>query len=379
MNKLFFILFIGSLLIACSGKKKSDDSKLGIVINLEKETPVYISDLFESIDVVQLDNDEECLIQTINKIIFHSNRYYIFDEKQQKLFCFDSVGKFLFKIDQRGQGPGEYVHISDFNIDPYEQTLLLLEPWGNLFTFDLEGKFLSKIILPKEILAYNEVHSLNKDTLLFVSLNKYTLITYSKITNSIIDKQYDEIKGCVFHPLNKTYRYNNQLFYSPTPTNDIRNLSKNTVFSWDFGKKNNTKKQIEKIKEIIQSKKDCQDIMQTHPRDFVEEGLINYRITGNFETYRYKICTLDYGYLNSRNIFFDKQENKAKVFSKTKEGIQLLNFYFAEESIIVFELQGLPFEYKFYDKSILSEDQRKIIDYHMDDFNPFIIKYNLKQ
>jgi hypothetical protein len=378
MNKSFLILFIGSLFIACSNKKNSADS--GIVIDLEQETSVCVSDLFESIDVVQLETNEDCLIQAINKIIFHTNRYYILDEKQQKLLCFDSVGKFLFKIDQKGQGPEEYVHISDFNIDPYEQTLLLLEPWGNLFTFDLEGRFISKIKLPEEILAYNEVHSLNKDTLLFVSLNKYTLVTYSKITNSITDKQYDEAKGCVFHPINKTYRYNNQLFYSPTPTNDIRNLSKNTVFSWDFGKMNNSQKQIKKIKKIIQSEEDCPDMMKRQqPRDFVREGLINYKITGNYETSRYKICSLDCGYLNFRYVFFDKQANKANVFEKTKEGIQFLKFYFAEESIIVSDLPGLPFEYKFYDKSILSEEQQKIIDSYMDDFNPFIIKYNLKQ
>jgi hypothetical protein len=368
---------MGSLFIGCSDKKSSVNS--GTVINLEEETPVCISDLFESIEVIQLETNEQCLIQTINNLIFYNNRYYILDERQQKLLCFDSVGKFLFKIDQRGQGPEEYVHINDINIDPYEQTLLLLEPWGNLFTFDLDGKFISKTKLPEEIIAYNEVHSLNRDTLIFISLNKYSLVTYSKHTNSIIDKQYDDKKGCVFSPIGKTYRYNNQLFYSPTPTNNIRNLSENTTFSWDFGKRNNTQKQINKIKKIVELGEDCPDMRKPIKefRNFVDDKTLNYNILSNYESSRYKICVLDYGTLKPRYVFFDKQTGKANVFEKTTEGIQFFMYYFTGESIVVPELQA-PFEHKFYDESILSEEQRKIINLRTDDSNPLIIKYNLK-
>jgi len=334
MNKLFLIIFIGSLLIGCSDKKSSVDS--GTIIDLERETPVCISDLFESVEVVQLETDEQCLVQTMNILISHNNRYYILDERQQKLFCFDSVGKFLFKIDQKGQGPEEYVHISDINIDPYEQTLLLLESWGNLLTFDLDGKFISKTRLPEEIIAYNEVHSLNRDTLIFISLNKYSLVFYSKSTNSIIDKQYDDMKGCVFNPIGKTYRYNDQLFYSPTPTNDIRNLSENTMFSWNFGQKNNTQKQINKIKKIVDSGEDCPDMKKNKEfRSFVDEKVLNYNILSNYETSRYKICVLDYGALKPRYVFFDKQTGKANVFEKTTEGIQFFRYYFTGGSIVV--------------------------------------------
>ena len=50
MNKLFLIIFISSLFIGCSYKKSFVDS--GTAIDLERETPVCISDLFESVEVV---------------------------------------------------------------------------------------------------------------------------------------------------------------------------------------------------------------------------------------------------------------------------------------------------------------------------------------
>jgi len=251
---------------------------------------------------------------------------------------------------------------------------MLLEPFGNLLSFDLDGNFISKTKLPMEILAYNEVFPLNKDTLLFISLNKYTFVFYDSKTNSIIDKKFEnENNRDLLMPTHKTYVYNNRIFFSIPLSNNILNINDGSVFTWNFGNRNNSKKQIQKVKK---------EIMEEHnripPRDYVQEGLINYWLCLNYETARYKICLLKFANEVFKHVFFDKTLNKPFVFDQTKEGIRfLVPPSFNEKSIIVTEF---PMKYyKYYDESILTEQQREIFNKHDEYDNPILVKYNFKQ
>ena len=371
MQRILLFIIILSSCLSCLDKKNTKASGL---IDLNRIDRVSVNDLFESIELVQLETTDECLIAHATKIIFYNDRYYVFDVRQQAIFCFNSAGKFVFKISNRGQGPEEYLNLEDFNIDSYNRHLLLLVPFGSLVTFDADGKFVSKIRLPEELVAYNEVYPLNKDTLLFTSLNKYAQATYSKRKNSLIKKRLAGINHNVFSPLRKTYTYNDRVFFSPPPSNDIINVSDDTIaFSWNFGNRNNTRKQIENVKKFIESESDS---YKRATRNFVLEKRMNYNIMYNYETSRYRICILDYGEPEFRHVFYDKETNQPFVFDKTIEEIQFLIPNFNEESIIVSEQR---FKYKIYDDTLLSENQKKIIHSHKEEDNPFLVKYNLKQ
>jgi hypothetical protein len=341
---------------------------------------VSMTDFIDSVNVVQLETNENCLISKIKRIIFFNNRYYIFDLKQQIVFCFDDSGKFLFNIDRKGQGPEEYIYLGDFNVDPYNNQLLLLEPFGHLIAFDLDGHFISKTRLPGEIKAYNEVFPLNRDELIFISLNEYSLVHYSRKRDVITDKKYkmdNAVKNAIFMPANRTYTYNNEVFFSPPSTNDIENLSDNTVFTWDFGKKNNTTKQINRLKKIIKSEGEMPE------KDFVGDGWLNYTFNYNYETSRYKICALYYGKYKFRYIFFDKVTHKPYVFDATKEKINLLMPDFGEESLIMYDrgfVDSPLIDWTYYCMDMLSEEQKNTIKSNNPGTdNPFIIKYNLKK
>ncbi|MCL1789128.1 MAG: hypothetical protein FWG33_02095, partial [Oscillospiraceae bacterium] len=113
------------------------------------------------------------------------------------------------------------------------------------------------------------------------------------------------------------------------------------------------------------------------PRNFVEERLINYRLCLNYETPRYKMCLLLFSNEVLKHVFFDKTLGKPFVFNQTKEGIQFLNLFFNEKSIILTEFSYKP--YKYYDEDILTEQQREIINRHDEYDNPILVKYNFKQ
>jgi len=347
-------------------------------IDLDSTEVISISDIFESIDVVQLDTNEDCLISSISKVIYHDNKYFILDLKLQSLFCFDSNGRFLFKIFQKGQGPEEYLYLSDFNVDPYNNQLMLLEPFGSLLLFDLErGTFIKKVKLPHEIIAYNEVYPLNENRLLFISLNKYKVVFYNRVSNTIIEKRYenDERLGSIFNPFYKTYIYNEDVYFSPPPTNEIINLSKGTSFFWDFGKKNNSLDKIKKLREKMISED------KNPERDYVGEGFLNYCIVYNYETVKYKLCLLDCGNLQFKHIFFDKETQKAHIFNKTTENIRFLLPDFSKESIILYDKAfSRELLHPFYNENNLTEEQKNLIKNNNPEIdNPFLVKYNFKK
>jgi hypothetical protein len=386
MKKIVVAIILLAFSFSCSQKEQIQNQHSTDLIDLNKTEPVSVSDLFESVEVVQLETTDDCLIALIDKVIFFNNRYYVLDTRQQSVFCFDSDGKYLFKIADRGEGPEEYLYLGDFNIDPYYNQLLLVEPFGSLLSYDPDGKFIAKIRLPHEILAYNEVYPLNKDTLVFVSINKYSIVFYSRMKNEIIDKRY-EIDEKVSHvsffiPNNDVYVYNGSVFFSPPPTNNIINLADSTLYSWNFGKMNNTQKQIDEFENLIKS----QDQMSTSNlqgktrRDYISEKKLNYDIGYSYESSRYKICMLWLGQYNFQHVFLDKTTHKSFVFDKTVEGIKFLLPSFNGESIVMYyKVSNVPF-LKYYDMATLSEEQQKMIKANnLEIDNPFLVKYNLKQ
>ncbi|MDR2145273.1 MAG: 6-bladed beta-propeller, partial [Tannerella sp.] len=348
-------------------------------IDLDSTEKISIFDIFESIDVVQLETTDDCLISSIFKVIFHDNKYYVLDLKLQTLFCFDAQGKYQFKISRRGQGPQDYIYLEDFNIDPYNNQLLLLDSSsGSLLLFELEsGTFIEKVKLPREIGAYNEVYPLDKDRLFFVTNTEYHVCFYDRSSNTIIERRFetDSRLGNVFNPFYKTYIYNGDVFFSPPPTNEIINISKGTSFFWDFGKKNNTPEQISKLRKLMINE-------GVKPKgDYVGEGYLNYDFIFNYETARYKLCILNCGHLHFKHVFFDKKTQKAHVFDKTTENIRFIFPDFSKESVILYDRgSGYEITLPFYDEKNLTDEQKNLIKSHNpEDDNPFLVKYNFKK
>jgi len=387
MKQIRILTTIGVFLLHSSHNFSSENNgtQQSLYANLKQQDEVSVFDIFESIDIILLETGEQSLIADIRKIIHFNDRYYIFDKQQQRIFCFDSVGNFLFKISQKGYGLEEYTYIDDFNVDPFNNQLLLLEPFGNLLTFDLNGQFISKIRLPSEVVAYNEVYIMDENRLMFTSLFNFGFVFYDRAKNAIIDRHYgvEEKKlrfgFSPFVPLNRAYNYNEDLFLLLPLSNDVINLSDNSVFSWNFGKLNNMEETIENLKNfILLSNKSEEDFYMF---DWVGEKKLNYIVHRSFETSRYKICVLEFAEFTSRYVFYDKKTEQTFVFETTREGINLAPHYFFGESIILHNLGVESFDNfpVYYNLNILTETQKQLLQSRKDNDNPFLIKYNFKQ
>jgi hypothetical protein len=298
------------------------------------------------------------------------------------MFCFDSDGKYLFKIHSHGQGPNEYLWLDDFNFDPFNNQLILLDPFGAILLYDLEGKFISKTRLPSEISAYNQVFVLNKDTLVFSSLAEYQVVYYSRKENRLVKKMYEKDealhKTTFMSVFGRIYSYNDSI-YLPLPwSNEIINLSDrvNSVsYRWDLGKETFSEKDINRLRKyVLNSDKtdfDWDDLVGP-------DKLLKYYMFIVRETERYITAGIRYenDYLS---IFYDKSKGKTFMFKKTKENTQFIMAItnVSGEKMILIPLLDNNFLPVYNENTLSSEDRKKLQERREDD-NPYFIVYKFK-
>ena len=138
-----------------------------VEVKLENDTS-YQADFkshLSNIEVISLESSEQCFISRIEKVYYTNGFIYVLDEATNNLFLFSSTGKFIRKIGERGTGPGEYIDIADFEINPSNGNVLILAiEKQSLLEFDRKGVFLGAIKLP--FLSYR-FSFLNSSRLLF--------------------------------------------------------------------------------------------------------------------------------------------------------------------------------------------------------------------
>ncbi|MFY0593296.1 6-bladed beta-propeller [Roseivirga sp.] len=140
-SKKLFVFFSISLVLICScnsGKEYSDEL-VKVELNNTKKT-LALSSLFEGVDVIPLQGSIGNLIGQVRNIVFTEELIIVFDNLQERLFCFDKSGSYKYSVDAQGDGPMEYVSITDYTIN---QSMNSIEVYsfkqGKLVGFDLES------------------------------------------------------------------------------------------------------------------------------------------------------------------------------------------------------------------------------------------------
>lgn len=134
------------LLVGCKKNVQKDDtdSKEVKTITLSSiEKSIWDTTYFKKPQIVVLETKEESLISKITKMAVDDNILFIYDKYADKLFMFDINGKYIGKIDNKGNGPEEYAETVDFTIDPVKKQIIILcgVPEKRMY-FTYEGKFI---------------------------------------------------------------------------------------------------------------------------------------------------------------------------------------------------------------------------------------------
>lgn len=193
-TKLLILIFIS--LINCKGEETSlfYNDFTPIIINASiKSTKIdSINEIILFKSVLELvDIDKQDYIASIDKLIKHNNKYYILDKQKSNLFVFANTGRFIKKIGNRGNGPGEFSHISDFLIDPKNNVIYILS--GNdvaINSFTLDGEFINKVRFPE---FYPKTFALKESLFYFdcgyAGQNNYNVII-TNLNGKIIKRQF---------------------------------------------------------------------------------------------------------------------------------------------------------------------------------------------
>lgn len=161
MNKfrIFLWTFATVCLFSACGEEKAShwyDSEELLSFDVstleDKEYEIKLSDLMESVEIVQLDNStEEAFGRTWDVEI--SDNYIATGNVAENVKLYHrKSGKYIGNVGKRGQGPGEYTNIWDITINEEDKRIYL---WPNMrdyiYSYDMNGKFIEEetILLPE--------------------------------------------------------------------------------------------------------------------------------------------------------------------------------------------------------------------------------------
>jgi hypothetical protein len=135
MRYLYFFML---LVVSSCGLK--DEIFVVDVLSVPTETVNFLSDVAENIDYVPLETKQECLIGHIHNFSVTDNGKFYVNQIGRGILAFDSTGKFLYKLDNEGRGPGEYGRIIDFDVSRDDKYLVILTLKSELNVFEIEEK-----------------------------------------------------------------------------------------------------------------------------------------------------------------------------------------------------------------------------------------------
>jgi hypothetical protein len=354
-----------------------------ISIDFEKPAQVSVFDYFKSVELIPLETNNDVLISLLRKMIYHQGRYYILDRynMQHIVFVFDQQGKFIFKIDKRGQGPGEYPFLDDIHINPFTGHLELLCAFGFVYEYDLSGKYISTIhrVTNDYLRAVHEFIPLDKNTTLFYAAfhHPFRLVYYDRTKEEITHEAYHEsdasdgVKnlGSVMI-ISNFYAYKGDWhFYRPLDR-QIYKIKKDTIevaYTWDFGKFNRDVKKARFSNSNLAWNILHDEIYEQFPYMIFETG----------ENNRYVIANVKWKGGDFVNVLFDKSAQQGLFIKKFTESVTIRPYIVTNEYVLSHCNPGELEQY--ITEGMLDEHNLKIFNELIhSDANPIIIKYNFK-
>lgn len=248
MSKFITVILILFVLSSCSKKETETIRVERIPITIKKGENLRLSHFVDSIQIIPLETNPECLIGEVNRIIYKNNRYYLRATtgiQNGRLLIFDSKGNFILKINNVGGGPGEWTNMKDFALNNNSEIKIM--SFKKAITFDLEGVFLRENninYLPKEIIPYMDgkyiVYNMGARS------RDYNLLSImddkDKFENDFFTVEKDDVcKSETTYILNSLHSLNDNYYFNYPYCDTIYQISDSSkilpVYFIDYGSK----------------------------------------------------------------------------------------------------------------------------------------------
>ena len=129
----------------CSSGNNTSETGDVPVINLSDkvlEVPsLPLSEAAVKLEVIPLEVTDEALLSGINHLRVTDHDIWVSINKSQYIYRFSRTGKYLGKVGKIGQGPQEYIRMSDFIIDDERQEVYIITTVNGIKVYDFEGNY----------------------------------------------------------------------------------------------------------------------------------------------------------------------------------------------------------------------------------------------
>ena len=248
------VKFIGILCLFLTCACKEEKVDYGIPLNtisfdFEKDKGEFsdLLNLIDSVQVVKLETNEDCLISQIAKIVYDKNHIYILNAGMTSsgLLKYTLSGKFVQKIANKGKGPGEYIRLDDFLL-VNEQFVLLDTVTGKIMFFSKAGDFINEFSINHASEKFGQVDTNhfaifkgNRPSTLSISHHKILIIDNKGNTIKKLMKMPSYLRGKSLELYKPTASFGKELLYIDAFSNDIFYVNKDSLtikYRFDFGK-----------------------------------------------------------------------------------------------------------------------------------------------
>lgn len=340
------------------------------VVNLERNVPISLFDLFSKVEIIELETIDEAFIKYISQIVCVDNIYYILDSKSMSVFIFDGNGRFKHKIANRGNGPEEYTNVVSFAVDPKSSQIFIVDPLKKeLSIYSLSGQFKRKINLPDiHRASYGDIYIINRDLIAFASLSKEGRVIYYSLPEQRIVNQYLPEKHSFGY---STQDITNNGKYVRSFAKEIYELKESGPelnFVWDFGIENDESKLDFKVN----SKEDQMKFWQM----LNQSEILNYYLVNQLDNAQFNYAKLLYGG-HYFNLFYDKQKQNYFLFDKFKEGVDLYPGYMTDDYMLGIATDLSDAELVLKNQILDKKEQMKLTQINVES-NPVLVKYHFK-
>lgn len=386
--KCFYLLssLLLFLLLSCGNAEKQIDSETVENIRVDMEEEIFIGnfdDYFDSMKVISLETNEHSIFGRINRISLYQDKIFILDTSINSVLVFNDKGKFLFKLQNIGNGPKEYDSLMDFAIDrKNEQIILYADRPYRFYFYDLEGNFIKTKNTDKFFLNI----ALQNDNIikLNVSEEDFILSKYNLKTK--------ERKG--FLPMTEMYKmFESRRFEYPNVNKD-KNIHitfpySNFVYEYteegvspkyyiDFGENKVPEKVLKRI--IGKEKKYFSNVHNYAKKHNYGWGICNFRENKNYATFTFNSTNL---------VVYSKKTKKAKVFSHFSEKRVPFYKYFVHNGndnklVSIYEAD----QFRRHTRQLMKKEElwkkrpeylKKMYNEVSDDSNPLLVIYTFKE
>lgn len=361
----------------CTPKPQTDGT---IFVDLDKPEKASLFDYFRSIELIPLETSSEALIFAISKMIIHEDKYYALDKRQRIIFVFDKTGQFLFKIDKKGLGAGEYLFIEDFNINPFTGNMEILEPYGSIHVCDALGNFIEKkrVAYPGFKVAHS-LAALDSNTYVAHSMFEPKKILYFNLDEQkLLHEEFEEDMPIGSYS-NIPYEYQGDWFFFRPFHPVVYRIGKERLevfFQFDFGEY--TKEGRTAV------------LSQETERNFAKRteemyDQFSYMIQAVRHNRKYIFASLFWKSQDRRaNIIHDRATGKTKYIYDFDEKVWF-NSYRGEEMIMTDEYVVMPIQWEDLEKRVtkemLDDKYKAVLEKLLEaetEQNPVLIKYWFK-